>query len=1048
MNKNMKGMALHTEKQIEMDFDAFLRSFNQNKDCSFAFLLGAGASITSGVQSAEDCIWDWKRLIYISKNPTKESFIDIHSDSCRKKVQAWIDEQGGYPKENSEEEYVFYAERTFPLSGDRTKYFKNLCYDKSPSIGYELLCLLHKYGVLKSVWTTNFDGLVERAAHKANITPINVNLDNPDYIYRQETSRDLLYVALHGDYKYSALKNTAEELDSQQDTFKRRLKEYFVDRNLIVIGYSGRDKSLMEALTEAFSQPGAGRLYWCGYGSYINDNVRALLTTARKAGRDAVFITTDGFDKTIISILLSAYKDDLDKSKEIHRILENVNTDITVTPFELNGTNMGGCLKTNLYPIKTPHDIFTFEILFPNNENPWKFLKSRIKGKDIIAVPYGKKVYAYGYSEQIHEIFTDCLNGEISRSPISVNELKENPVLKSVVIKALICGLASHCGKEASISKRMIWDRACQFKNKGVYEAVKIGLVFLDNTTYAFLSITPTLYFEDKSITQEQRKNLMSEYLDKKHNSEYDTVISNWEKSFFNGNKLVFDFPLNSGSNFIFKISNNRGLVAIDYTEKGVIPQIPFQDKKVMYSGIYITEPNLDFWGKVSKSMVKETNPMRGLLQNYPYDYEFHSNFKTNVRLGVICPNSYTSQFKEFLNGLNGRLSVLGTDYVQPYLGFEQIYSTSLDIPATNSNLWVKCNDVQPDSVSLVQNICKFAHKLANNNPDIIIVIFIPGIWKQHRSFKKHGETFDLHSYIKAYAAQNGFTTQLVEEKTISNINMKNQIYWWLSLALFVKSMRTPWALSDLDPDTAYAGIGYSVKKDGGGKTNIVVGCSHIYNSKGQGLRYKLSKIDNPILDRKNNPYLSYEEAYKLGVSVQELFVKSMDKMPKRVVIHKRTPFKDEEIKGITDALSHAGIKDIDLVTITMEDTIKCIDQYLQQGHPVNARFPVLRGICFAVSKYEFLLWTHGTIDSIKSNKSYFQGGRGIPSPLRITKYHGNGSIQTIAREILGFTKMNWNSFNFYTKFPATIDTSNTLAQVGNLLGYYEGKTYDYRYFI
>lgn len=78
---------------------------------------------------------------------------------------------------------------------------------------------------------------------------------------------------------------------------------------------------------------------------------------------------------------------------------------------------------------------------------------------------------------------------------------------------------------------------------------------------------------------------------------------------------------------------------------------------------------------------------------------------------------------------------------------------------------------------------------------------------------QKNGETFDLHSYIKAYAAQNGFTTQLVEEKTISNINMKNQIYWWLSLALFVKSMRTPWALSDLDPDTAYAGIGYSVKK-------------------------------------------------------------------------------------------------------------------------------------------------------------------------------------------------------------------------------------------
>lgn len=38
------------------------------------------------------------------------------------------------------------------------------------------------------------------------------------------------------------------------------------------------------------------------------------------------------------------------------------------------------------------------------------------------------------------------------------------------------------------------------------------------------------------------------------------------------------------------------------------------------------------------------------------------------------------------------------------------------------------------------------------------------------------------------------------------------EICWWLSLALFVKAMRIPWALASLDSDTAYAGIGYSVK--------------------------------------------------------------------------------------------------------------------------------------------------------------------------------------------------------------------------------------------
>ena len=65
--------------------------------------------------------------------------------------------------------------------------------------------------------------------------------------------------------------------------------------------------------------------------------------------------------------------------------------------------------------------------------------------------------------------------------------------------------------------------------------------------------------------------------------------------------------------------------------------------------------------------------------------------------------------------------------------------------------------------------------------------------------------------------------------------------------------------------------------------------------------------------------------------------------------------------------------------------------------------------------------------------------------------YESNAKAKELfdkANEILGFTKMNWNSFNLYTKLPATIDSSAILARVGKLLSKYEGKTYDYRYFI
>lgn len=179
----------------------------------------------------------------------------------------------------------------------------------------------------------------------------------------------------------------------------------------------------------------------------------------------------------------------------------------------------------------------------------------------------------------------------------------------------------------------------------------------------------------------------------------------------------------------------------------------------------------------------------------------------------------------------------------------------------------------------------------------------------------------------------------------------------------------------------------------------------------GASITSGIQSAEDCVWDWKKQIYISNNPSCESFLDIHADYCKKNIQMwlemPHRVVIHKRSPFKETEIKGITDALSHTWIKNLDLVTITMEESIRCIP-----------------------------------------NRNYFPGGRGIPSPLKITKYYGKGSMQILAREILGFTKMNWNSFNFYTKFPATIDTSNTLAQVGNLLGHYNGRTYDYRYFI
>ena len=72
--------------------DALIRSIGINRATSHALLIGAGASITSGVPSAASCIWEWKRAIFLTKNPGLEAqFAELSLPAVRSKIQRWLD---------------------------------------------------------------------------------------------------------------------------------------------------------------------------------------------------------------------------------------------------------------------------------------------------------------------------------------------------------------------------------------------------------------------------------------------------------------------------------------------------------------------------------------------------------------------------------------------------------------------------------------------------------------------------------------------------------------------------------------------------------------------------------------------------------------------------------------------------------------------------------------------------------------------------------------------------------------------------------------------
>lgn len=190
-------------QNLILEFDQFVRSVEISKSDVFTTLLGAGASVDSGIKSASECIWEWKRDIYLTRtNYNPKLKLDDRSEQVRATIQKWLDSEAVYPQAGHPDEYSTYIQKCYPIEADRRKYFQRLCEKKEPSVGYKLLCLLAEAGIVKSVWTTNFDDLARDAGIKTGNTIIDISLDSVERIFRPMNNSELLLIKLHGDYKY------------------------------------------------------------------------------------------------------------------------------------------------------------------------------------------------------------------------------------------------------------------------------------------------------------------------------------------------------------------------------------------------------------------------------------------------------------------------------------------------------------------------------------------------------------------------------------------------------------------------------------------------------------------------------------------------------------------------------------------------------------------------------------------------------------------------------------------------------------------------------
>jgi hypothetical protein len=568
----------------------------------------------------------------------------------------------------------------------------------------------------------------------------------------------------------------------------------------------------------------------------------------------------------------------------------------------------------------------------------------------------------------------------------------------------------------------------------------------------------PSIKVRDKSggeVPLEVANPIKLAILGYQHNKPFNQALMRWRELLLPDKpETTYEFPLNCGSTFRFKIKRSPVFGEIGLPGGGKPTQIPDKMRHlVRYDGIELKEPDLVFSNKTGTGLIRSPHPVRGIVENRPFDFPLTAKgFFTGLRVGVVCSGSEAQSLQRYLQNAHKTLKPTRgeQDYLIDYPGFHQAFGVPIEFPEPGSAGWFVCpepnsSDAQISTLEIAGHINRGIEQLQSVYAPHVVLVFYPTRWSGYRGYRTEAERFDVHDFVKAFCVQRGIATQFLNEDTFAD-GYQCRVWWWLSLALYVKAMRTPWVLSTLAENTAFVGLGFSIDHSAERGKHVVLGCSHIYSGKGEGLQYRLSKIEDPIIKGKN-AFMSKEDARRTGETIRQLFFDARLKLPERVVLHKRTHFTAKEREGLAEGLS--GVKHLDMLEIQIDNALRYVASVpTVQGAFDDDNFPVRRGTAMKLDDFTALLWVHGATTALHPRFKYFQGKRRIPAPLTIRRHAGHTDLQNISEEILGLSKMNWNTFDLYTKLPATIHSSNQIARIGSLLQRFGTASYDYRLFI
>jgi hypothetical protein len=463
-----------------------------------------------------------------------------------------------------------------------------------------------------------------------------------------------------------------------------------------------------------------------------------------------------------------------------------------------------------------------------------------------------------------------------------------------------------------------------------------------------------------------------------------------------------------------------------------------------------LPEPSLAF--HPDRISDRDIHPLRGLLRFGPYSAGLVPD---PIRVATLAPSGESQRLYSFMRELNSvHKATERKDYLPEWPGFHAVFGLHMRAAGGGCHTEIdrqfetEFRTSSTPHIVLADRLVRAIQALEACRAEFdVLFLYIPQRWAPGY-VGGPSDDFDLHDHLKAATAARRLPVQLVREDKAIAYPHRASVMWRIGLALYAKAGGVPWKLADTDPDTAYIGISYAVRPTESAGPRFVTCCSQVFDAEGSGLEF-VAYDAHEVEVQRDNPFLSRTEMFRVMTRSLDLYRRRhAGRSPRRVMIHKTTEFKTDEVDGCMEALHLCEA--VDLVQIVEDVGWRGVriegNTGAKKGTPTA--FPVSRGTLLSLSPREALLWTHGNVRGIGERGSYFQGARSTPRPIRLVRHAGHGPWDDTARAVLGLSKMDWNNDALYDPLPVTIGYAKVLARVVKRMRGLGSAPYQFRFFM